>query len=421
MPPELAVVLVVTLILAVSIVAGPRRWRATLVIAAVAGGVCCALAARRGPRRAGPVRPGGPPGGPPARRAEFGGGPSGGEDRARAILERLTGKKFPTVGGARGGGPQWLLGMELDGYCPELMMAFEFQGPVHYRFYPAMSSTTPLVSRLLWVHPTAAVPLTKLEATSVGNGLDDRYRRWLISRENDKRKAEILRERGIALIEIPHIVADEGGEALNLYIQSRLADIEVGRLRFANCSNWASEWYYPPVPPERLVVDLTSYQVVPRVDLARYPPAADPQYRRVPGSWLQFDEKGTCYSPVLRPAAKVFGDPSELVSAAWVSAAGMPGYYFAPKLRYLMDAEGNLWYSTGQWRATKAPPDLPPSSWELRPVPMTRAAADAILAAGPPKGPAVEAAARPVPRAKIPPAPAAISPPQPARAAPPAN
>ncbi len=48
------------------------------------------------------------------------------EDKCRFILEQLTEKKFPKT-------RKTLKGLELDGYCQELNVAFEFQGPQHYQ------------------------------------------------------------------------------------------------------------------------------------------------------------------------------------------------------------------------------------------------------------------------------------------------
>ena len=56
------------------------------------------------------------------------------EERCRRIFEDILGEKFPNVG------PSWLLNkktgyrLELDGYCPKLKLAFEYNGIQHYKY-----------------------------------------------------------------------------------------------------------------------------------------------------------------------------------------------------------------------------------------------------------------------------------------------
>jgi len=50
------------------------------------------------------------------------------ERLSRIYIETVTGKKFPKTK------PEWLQGLELDGYCKELKLAFEYNGKQHYEY-----------------------------------------------------------------------------------------------------------------------------------------------------------------------------------------------------------------------------------------------------------------------------------------------
>jgi hypothetical protein len=90
----------------------------------------------------------------------------------RALLERLTGYKFPK---AR---PKWLTNgrgnqMELDGYSADQKLAFEYQGHQHFKF------------------------------VSVFHGHDADFER---RQDDDERKRRLCRQHGIKLMEIPYHV-----------------------------------------------------------------------------------------------------------------------------------------------------------------------------------------------------------------------
>ena len=62
------------------------------------------------------------------------------EERCRRIFEDILGEKFPNVR------PSWLLNkktgyrLELDGYCPKLKLAFEYDGSTSaYLLFPNIS------------------------------------------------------------------------------------------------------------------------------------------------------------------------------------------------------------------------------------------------------------------------------------------
>ena len=110
----------------------------------------------------------------------------------RAIFEGLTGKKFPKSR------PRWLRNergfqMELDGYAPELDLAFEYHGQQHYR------------------HVT--IFHTK------GQTLEQRQ-------ADDRRKVLLCREHGVKLFEIPiHVPMDELQYFIRVKLQSAGAKI----------------------------------------------------------------------------------------------------------------------------------------------------------------------------------------------------
>lgn len=112
------------------------------------------------------------------------------------IFEQLFGKPFPK---AR---PSWLLNsrgkkMELDGYCEELKLAFEYQGVQHY-------------SHNAFFHRE-------------GKDLEQR-------KLDDDLKARLCQEHGINLIVIPYILPlSEVPEHVYRIMQERSLSLEMGR------------------------------------------------------------------------------------------------------------------------------------------------------------------------------------------------
>lgn len=92
------------------------------------------------------------------------------EQECRGIIERLIGRKFPKRK------PVWLQGLELDGYCEALGLAFEYQGEQHSKVIP------------VW-HPNGE---QDLEAQKV----------------RDADKADICDENWVTVIEIWHDCPD---------------------------------------------------------------------------------------------------------------------------------------------------------------------------------------------------------------------
>lgn len=93
------------------------------------------------------------------------------EQRCRETFEALTQKSFPKCK------PKWLQGLELDGYCEELGIAFEYQGEQHYKVVRA------------W-HENGEEDLEAQQA-------------------RDRKKTRLCDENWVALIAIPYDTADK--------------------------------------------------------------------------------------------------------------------------------------------------------------------------------------------------------------------
>lgn len=103
------------------------------------------------------------------------------EGECRRIIEEITGKEFIKSR------PSWLNGLELDGYCEELELAFEYNGQQHYEYSE------------------------HFHRGDIGK-FEDQV-------ERDRIKLEICTKRGIKLIVIPYTVEDK-----REYILSQLSD-----------------------------------------------------------------------------------------------------------------------------------------------------------------------------------------------------
>ena len=102
------------------------------------------------------------------------------ENLCRSILQTITGQQFIKIR------PSFLQGLELDGYCEELKIAFEYQGRQHYYYTPHFHR----------------------------NGIRD-----LISQNiRDKIKKNICDKTGIRLITIPYRYSFKDIEKITCYI-----------------------------------------------------------------------------------------------------------------------------------------------------------------------------------------------------------
>ena len=107
------------------------------------------------------------------------------EERCRCILEKLTGRSWPKTR------PSWLVNdlgsrMEIDGFCSEMAIGFEYQGIQHFEEVPHLQ-----------------------------RGLHTLARR----KADDQRKRDICHAHGLRLIEVPYTIE---GEAMVAFLSEAL-------------------------------------------------------------------------------------------------------------------------------------------------------------------------------------------------------
>jgi len=115
-------------------------------------------------------------------RAENGKSRNKNEEHCREIVERLTNRTFKSVRPSFLRNPETNRNLELDMYCEELKVAFEYNGVQHYHFIPGG-----------FFHP---------------NGEQD----FLKQQKRDRFKARKCKEHGITLFTIPYTVKREDHE-----------------------------------------------------------------------------------------------------------------------------------------------------------------------------------------------------------------
>jgi len=109
------------------------------------------------------------------------------EAMSRDIIEEEMGYEFPKDR------PEFLEGLELDGYCPELNMAFEYNGIQHYEYTPHFHR----------------------------NGESE----FLAQRERDIKKYKICKDLKINLIIIPHQYTYQKPNELKVFITDELLKV----------------------------------------------------------------------------------------------------------------------------------------------------------------------------------------------------
>lgn len=129
------------------------------------------------------------------------------EKMARETFNHLTGEKFIKCR------PTWLEGLELDGYCKELNLAFEYNGQQHYEY-------------IEFFH----------------RGDNDNF---IIQVENDIKKRRILKEKGIYLIDIPYIYTCYNEEELDKFIDYELMKFFISRKEIIECTDYKIIKYLP--------------------------------------------------------------------------------------------------------------------------------------------------------------------------------
>jgi protein-arginine kinase activator protein McsA len=108
------------------------------------------------------------------------------QEITRSIIERVSERKFVQLN------PDFLYGLELDGYCEELNCAFEYQGVQHYKFTP-------------FFHKNES------DFTEQQN--------------RDFKKRIICQDRGIRLIEVSYVLKSE--EEIETFIIDKLIELKV--------------------------------------------------------------------------------------------------------------------------------------------------------------------------------------------------
>ncbi len=107
------------------------------------------------------------------------------ERMCREIFQSFMGYNFPKKR------PEFLQGLELDGFCKELKISFEYQGRQHYEDIPFFHRTE--------------------------NSLEE-------LQERDRLKKELCQKNGITLIEIPHTYDHRDKEGMENFVMQKLVE-----------------------------------------------------------------------------------------------------------------------------------------------------------------------------------------------------